>query len=549
MTILRRLRIGLVVSLLAFVTVALSVQPALAISGSDFRADRIIDDSIFYDSNAMSATDIQAFLNSKVPNCQNAPCLKDYQTDQDFFAPDTYCGGVNAARKSAASIIKDVAVACGMSPKALIVLLEKEQGIVSSNAPSGYQYMYATGFCVPDGPPPPACAGTYGFANQVYYAARQFQKYAKQPNNYTFRAGQVNTINWSPNGACGTSDVFIQNKATAGLYNYTPYRPNQAALNNLYGLGDSCSAYGNRNFWRLFSDWFGSPLTSRCNYDAAVPAVTDVAFRKYKRNLDSGAFVIYRGTSTNCVEAHTWDSGFGSWQNHTASNQSMIQPADGSVQYADLNGDGIDEPILVTTQNTGSGFVEFHVWNDNMQSWQAHAVSNLPVAASTNVAIGFGDMDGDGIDEPIAFGYKNTSSGFVELHYWSRGLQSWSNHVITNLSAPLDPLKTQIGFADTNGDGRDEAIVLGVGGTSTGKLEFHVWVPGQWGWQTHIVSNQDTVDPSKCSVQFGDLDGDRIDNAVLVCKQGTATGRIEFHVWNPGMGTWQGHYVSNQGII
>ena len=46
---------------------------------------------------------------------------------------------------------------------------------------------------------------------------------------------------------CGTSSVYIQNQATAGLYNYTPYQPNAAALANLYGTGDSCSAYGNRN--------------------------------------------------------------------------------------------------------------------------------------------------------------------------------------------------------------------------------------------------------------------------------------------------------------
>jgi hypothetical protein len=52
--------------------------------------------------------------------------------------------------------------------------------------------------------------------------------------------------------------VNIQTQATAGLYNYTPYQPNSAALANLSGTGDSCSAYGNRNFWRYFNDWFGS---------------------------------------------------------------------------------------------------------------------------------------------------------------------------------------------------------------------------------------------------------------------------------------------------
>lgn len=75
--------------------------------------------------------------------------------------------------------------------------------------------------------------------------------YKKPGNNY---------ILWNvQNTGCGGSNVFIETKATAALYTYTPYQPNQAALNNLYGTGDGCSAYGNRNFWRIFHDWFSSP--------------------------------------------------------------------------------------------------------------------------------------------------------------------------------------------------------------------------------------------------------------------------------------------------
>ena len=50
----------------------------------------------------------------------------------------------------------------------------------------------------------------------------------------------------------GDIDVYVKNKATAALYTYTPYQPNEAALNNMYGLGDRCSAYGNRNFYNMF---------------------------------------------------------------------------------------------------------------------------------------------------------------------------------------------------------------------------------------------------------------------------------------------------------
>lgn len=216
----------------------------------------------------MNTATIQAFLNAKVPVCDtnhapgggfSAPfiCLKDFR--QDTPARDVspgLCNGFGAGNKSAAQIIFEVAQSCGVNPQVLIVLLQKEQGLVTDTWPWPTQYRSATGYGCPDGSP--CDAEFYGFFNQVYSAAKQYKRYAMNPNNYNYRAGFNNNIPWHPNGACGTSNVFIDNKATAGLYNYTPYRPNDAALNNLYSTGDGCSSYGNRNFWRYFNDWFGT---------------------------------------------------------------------------------------------------------------------------------------------------------------------------------------------------------------------------------------------------------------------------------------------------
>ncbi len=44
-------------------------QPAAALSGSEFQGGRIVDDSMFFNGSAISAQDIQLFLNSKVPVC------------------------------------------------------------------------------------------------------------------------------------------------------------------------------------------------------------------------------------------------------------------------------------------------------------------------------------------------------------------------------------------------------------------------------------------------------------------------------------------------
>ncbi|WP_404311685.1 hypothetical protein LG314_10050 [Agrococcus terreus] len=259
---MRRRRIPAVIAVLAVVAglIAMSPpQPAEAASASDFSPGNLISDANFFDGTAMSTTQVQTFLNQRQAGCATgATCLNGYAQGTPSIAADRYCRAYQGvARETAASIIARVGQACNVSPRAMLVLLEKEQSLVTSRAPSSSQYTKATGFGCPDTAPCDASVG--GFFYQVYYGARQFQRYAAHPENYNHRAGVVNRILYHPNAACGSSPVLIENQATAGLYNYTPYQPNAAAMRNLYGSGDTCSAYGNRNFWRIYTDWFGNP--------------------------------------------------------------------------------------------------------------------------------------------------------------------------------------------------------------------------------------------------------------------------------------------------
>lgn len=228
----------------------------------------IVSDQQFYDGNAMSAAEIQSFLNAKVPVCDtNHPasdspftCLKDYRLNTVTRPADAYCSGtyVGAQNELASTIISKVSRACNINPKVLLVTLQKEQGLVTNTWPSQYRYDKALGYACPDSGTGcnPASAG---FQTQIWSAARQLQRYRLEPTRYGHLAGITNLVRFHPNAACGTSPVLIKNAATAGLYNYTPYQPNQAALNAGYGTGNSCSSYGNRNFWRYWSDWFGDP--------------------------------------------------------------------------------------------------------------------------------------------------------------------------------------------------------------------------------------------------------------------------------------------------
>ena len=257
---------------------AVAAVPSLQAKAADlrqFQPGNIISDAVFYNPSTMSEGEIQSFLDSKVSNCGAAyTCLSD-KTDLTRSIPgDAVCeaypgGGV----ESAARIIAKVAQACGINPQVLIVMLQKEQGLVTDTSPTAKQYRAAMGQGCPDAAP--CDVAHYGFFNQVHGAAWQLKRYANPPGTssaFTWYApGKTSNIRYHPNAACGSSPVYIANNATAALYYYTPYQPNSAALEAGQGLGDSCSAYGNRNFFQYFTNWFGSTQGSEVASSASNP--------------------------------------------------------------------------------------------------------------------------------------------------------------------------------------------------------------------------------------------------------------------------------------
>lgn len=256
-------------------TLLFPVPPAIAAEPSEgFQPGNIISDANFYDGNALSAVQVQQLLNEKVPRCTigdsgRAPgstwgntkiadsCVQNLNVATPTRAADRYCATyVGASRESAAQIIAKVGKACGISQKVLLVMLQKEQALISDSWPTVMQLDWAMGYACPDTAP---CDSMYkGFFNQVYKAAWQLKVYKAYPASYRYQPHRSNEIFWHPNSSCGVSHVYIENLATAALYIYTPYRPNQAALNAGWGTGDSCSSYGNRNFYNYFKDWFGT---------------------------------------------------------------------------------------------------------------------------------------------------------------------------------------------------------------------------------------------------------------------------------------------------
>lgn len=240
-----------------------SAQPVLAANAQLFNAGRIIDDAIFTNNNSMSAAQIQDFLNSK-----NSTCLKNFQTlslvdyNNDGQVQETTTEAYGkSGNMSAAQVIKAAADIYKINPQVILVTLEKEQGLVTRKDCPDWRYNTALGYGCPD--TAPCNQAAYGFTRQIDYGVFHFRGFFDDSlTTVPFNVGSYR-VSYNPTASCGSSVVNIQNRATAALYSYTPYQPNQAALDAGYGLAEPCGAYGNRNFYLYFTDWFGTTLSGQ----------------------------------------------------------------------------------------------------------------------------------------------------------------------------------------------------------------------------------------------------------------------------------------------
>ena len=237
-----------------------------AASLAGFDPGYIISDWQMSNYNSMTESEIQAFLTAKNP-CNNT----DYGTyvwqknaypniEWHFENGHFVCiseerfgdGETIGSGDTAAHIIWQAAQDYKINPKVIIVLLQKEQGLITDSWPNNRQYRSATGYGCPD---TAACSSKYyGFKNQVRNAAALFRTVLN--GGWTNYPLGNNYIQYNPNADCGGSVVNIRSLATSALYRYTPYQPNAGAIAAGYGT-TYCGAYGNRNFYLYYQDWFG----------------------------------------------------------------------------------------------------------------------------------------------------------------------------------------------------------------------------------------------------------------------------------------------------
>ncbi len=125
-----------------------------------------------------------------------------------------------------------------LNPRALLVLLQREQSLVEDNHPTQDQLDWAMGYAICDdcSKNDPALQKYRGFGAQVYYAAKRIREsyLGDLHENGQTISGVGPGIPTMIDGVT----VIPTNKATAALYTYTPH------------------LHGNENFVRIWRRWF-----------------------------------------------------------------------------------------------------------------------------------------------------------------------------------------------------------------------------------------------------------------------------------------------------
>lgn len=239
-----RPRIRGAAALLLFVLVAAGIA-AVPATAAAFDPNYVVSDENFRAAGSMTAADVQTFLAAANPSASTTMALKTLVTKDH-----------NGVSKTAAQIIAETAVAWQLSPKVLLVTLQKEQSLLTRTAPSQTALDWALGFGCPDGVAVSDRDPAYkGFGTQLWLAAQRLNAYGEI-------AGYPGTP-WNRTRVFsdhGFSALPV-NLATYKLYIYTPH----VGYPETSGTGALNYTHGNLLFWNVWNKWpayLGDPLAS-----------------------------------------------------------------------------------------------------------------------------------------------------------------------------------------------------------------------------------------------------------------------------------------------
>ncbi|OGY92292.1 MAG: hypothetical protein A3H70_03580 [Candidatus Komeilibacteria bacterium RIFCSPLOWO2_02_FULL_48_11] len=194
---------------------AFLMAPLEEVQARYFDANDIFTDKELFDSNSLSRTAIQQFLEAKNSVLKSVTAL------------------VNGVPKLVSEMIYEIGKQYGVSQKFLLAKLQHEQGLIEKETASQNAIDWATGYSCYN----KRCNEKYRGIYAQLDAAADTQRIYAERTYFSYSVGKETK----------TTDGFKvkpANQATANLYIYTPYQGGPA------GIG------GNYAFWRVWSRYF-----------------------------------------------------------------------------------------------------------------------------------------------------------------------------------------------------------------------------------------------------------------------------------------------------
>lgn len=136
---------------LALLAVAPLIFSANTAAASSVNYNNVISDAVFDNVGSMSASQIDAFLNTFPNSCLSQKNGYTFADPTGYSPTTSFTYGANV---TAGKVIFDAAQAYGINPQVLLTTMQKEQGMVDGSGPygcGGLAYSAAMGYGCPDG--------------------------------------------------------------------------------------------------------------------------------------------------------------------------------------------------------------------------------------------------------------------------------------------------------------------------------------------------------------------------------------------------------------
>ncbi|MEU8203335.1 FG-GAP-like repeat-containing protein [Streptosporangium sp. NPDC049046] len=190
--------------------------------------------------------------------------------------------------------------------------------------------------------------------------------------------------------------------------------------------------------------------------------------------------------------------------NYVGKIASVPDASRAQVRFADLNGDGRDDYLLVGEQ----GQVKAWLNNRAGQGGGWNYIGEIATGAAPRQQVRFADVNGDGRDDYLSVGdrgqvsmWRNAGTGNA-VSWVAQGV------VATDVGATRD----QVRFADVDVDGRDDYLVVDDQGRVRAWLNQFTGGGVAWSYQGEIASG---VGATRDQVRFHDFDGDGRDDYLV----------------------------------